>query len=278
MNKSINRKEILERLHKTINEKKPILVSTCGNGLIAKCAEIGGTDLILIAGSSKSRLMGLPTTPMGYINDDIMALYKEISNVVRDTPIIAGLDALDPTRMDLDVLLKEVVSVGYVGVLNFPSLSPLIGHERRLVRESVGLGFEREVEMMRLAKARDLFTMAYAYNPGDAKCMAEAHVDVLVAHVGMTKGGLVGSRAATLEKAATFAQEIIDVVKSVDSQIICLSHGGPFSSPESTKYLYKHTEALGFVGASSIERIPIEKAIIDIVTQFKSVPIADADK
>ncbi len=274
MARRFTRKETIQNLKRTNAGGKPILVACCGAGIIAKCAAIAGADIIMTACTSKSRLMGLPTTPMGNVNEDMMKLFAEISNVVKDTPIIASLDALDPTRMDLTPLVEEASAVGYSGVLNYPTLGPLVGHERRQVRESVGLGFEREVEMMRVAKEKDLFTIAYAFNPEDAKRMAEAHVDCLVAHVGSTGGGLAGFKAAALKEAAQLAQKIIDVTKSVDPNIICLSHGGPFATPEDTGYLYEHTDAVGFVGASSIERIPIENAIKEVITQFKSVPLS----
>jgi predicted TIM-barrel enzyme len=258
MAKKFTREEVLERLKHTNTQGKPILVACCGAGIIAKCAELAGADIIMTACTSKSRLMGLPTTPMGNANDEMLKLFPEIANVVEQTPIIASLDASDPTRMDLTSFIDHVATVGYSGVLNYPTLSPLRGHERRQVRESVGLGFDREAQMMRMARAHDLFTIAYAFNPEDAKLMAEAQVDCLVAHV---------------QEAAEWAQRIIDVTKSIDQNIICLAHGGPFATPEDTQYLYAHADAVGFVGASSIERIPIEKAIKDVVSTFKSIPL-----
>lgn len=278
MARRFTREETIERLKKTNAVGKPLLIACCGAGIIAKCAALAGADIIMTACTSRARLMGLPTTPMGNVNNDMMELFPEISNVVKDTPIIASLEAHDPRIMDLTELIEEAAEVGYSGVLNYPTLSPLLGHERRMVRESVGLGFEREVEMMRIAKERDLFTIAYAFNPEDAKTMAQAHVDCLVAHVGSTGGGLAGFKASALKDAAELAQKIIGVTKSVDSTIICISHGGPFATPEDTRYLYEHTDAVGFVGASSIERIPIENAIKEVVTQFRSIPLGRNQK
>lgn len=267
------RQEIFERLKKSRQEGKPILVACCGIGLIAKCAELAGADLIMTACTSKSRLMGLPTTVMGDANGDMLALCAEISHVVRKTPLIASLDASDP-RWDLRVLLEKAAAAGYSGVLNYPTISPLLAHDRRLVRESVGLGFEREVEMMRLAREMGLATVAYTFNPEDAQKMAAVPTDCLVAHVGSTTGGLAGFRAFSLAEGAEWAQKIIAAARAVNPGILFLAHGGPFSSPEDTRYMYEHTDAVGFVGASSIERIPIEKAIKETVTQFKSIPLA----
>ena len=273
MAKKFGRKDIHERLKKTVSAGEPILVACCGAGIIAKCAALSGADIIMTACTSKSRLMGLPTTPMGNVNEDMVALFPEISNVVKETPIIASLDACDPRTMDLSVLLGKIRKAGYSGVLNYPTLSPLVGHERRRARESLGLGFGREVEMMKIARDMDLFTFAYAFNPEDATQMADVPVDCLVAHVGTTGGGLLGSKTRSLEDGALWAQEIMGAARACDEEILCLAHGGPFSSPEETRYLYEHTDAVGFVGASSIERIPIEKAIKDVVMRFKSIPL-----
>ena len=194
MGKKFTGKEVCESLRQTNEEGKPILVACCGAGILAKCAELAGADIIMTACTSKSRLMGLPTTPMGNTNLDMLDLCKEISMVVKNAPIIASLEALDPT-WDLATLADRASAAGYSGILNYPTLSPLLNHERRLVRESVGLGFAREVEMMKVAKAKGMFTIAYCFNPVDAKQMANAHVDALVAHVGSTGGGLVGFKA-----------------------------------------------------------------------------------
>jgi predicted TIM-barrel enzyme len=272
MAKRFKREEVIERLKKTNAEGKPILVACCGAGIIAKCAEIGGADIIMTACTSKSRLMGFPTTQMGDVNADMLKLCREISNVVKDTPIVTSLDAGDPT-WDLGQLIDEVASVGYSGVLNYPTWGQLFGHEKRRIKESYGLGFGREVEMMEVAKEKGLFTIAYAWHPDDAKLLAKAHVDCLVAHCGTTIGGLVSFEVASLKEAAESAQKIIEATKAIDPNIICLSHGGPFATPEDTKYLYRHTDSTGFLGASSIERIPIEKAIKEVVTQFKSIPL-----
>ena len=273
MSRKFSREEIWERLEQTHADGKPILVACCGAGIIAKCAELAGADIIMTACTSKSRLMGLPTTPMGNANDDMIRLFPEIPNVVNDTPVIASLDACDPTRLDLNVLIDQIASVGYSGVLNYPTLGPLAGHERRMTRESMGLGFGREVEMMRIAMKKGLFTFAYAFNPGDAALMAQARVDCLVAHVGTTGKGMTGATTKSQEEGAKYAQEIIDATKPVEHRMIYLSHGGPFATPEDTRSLYEHTEAIGFVGASSIERIPVEKAIKDVVSDFKSIPL-----
>ena len=267
------REEILRRLNKTISESKPIIAAGCSAGLIAKCAEIGGADLIVAYSTGKTRLMGLPTTVIGDSNPTTLNMCDELQNVIKDTPIIAGVEGGDPRKLDLRELITPFIQIGYSGIINFPTIA-LSGESRIAAKESVGLGYKREVDMIKVAHEMNIFTMAYAFSPTESKLMAEANVDCIVAHAGRTKGGLVGFKDFLgREKAAELVQEIIDAAKSVNPNMICLAHGGPFASPEDTEYLYEHTDSKGFVGASSIERIPIEKAVIEVVRGFKSIPI-----
>jgi predicted TIM-barrel enzyme len=276
LGRTFSRDEILERLRKTLEQGKPILGAGCSAGIVAKCAEIGGADLIIVYSTGLSRLMGLPTTLYGSMdsNAKTLSMFEELDNVVKDTPIIGGVDASDPTCLDLEKLLTKFVSTGFSGIINYPTMGEYGDREPtcryRRERESQGLGWTREIEMMKLARKRNIFTMAYVYNPDDSKDMAEILVDVIVAHVGGTGGGLAGYKAGSLAEAAKLAQKIIDAAKSVDQDIICIAHGGPFSEPADTEYLYEHTDSVGFVGASSIERLPIEKAVTNTVRDFKS--------
>ena len=273
MSRQFSREEILERLRKTTTAGKPILVACCGAGIIAKCAELGGADIIMTVCTSKSRLMGLPTTTLGDPNNDVLALSHEIDNVVKDTPIIAGIDALDPRYWDLRKLINRYTEVGYCGLINYPTIATYYGEHKRAIRESVGLGFSREVEMVRIAHEMNIFTLAYVFNIDDAKRMVEAGVDCIIPHAGTTTGGVAGFKAVSKEEAIRLVQDIIAASKNINPDIIPLAHGGPFASPEDTEYLYQHSEAVGFLGASSIERIPIERAIMDVVQRFKAVPI-----
>lgn len=273
MRKKFNRKEILERLNRTIEEGKPIIGTGASAGIIAKCAEKGGADLIIVYSTGKSRLMGLPTTRLGDSNTITLGMADEMLNVVKNTPIIGGIEATDPTTMDLDLLVDKFMQVGYSGLINFPTVGMFSSY--RVKREAVGLGFPREVEMVKIARDKEIFTMAYVFNPEDTKEMVEAGIDCICPHVGPTKGGLVGydKLAYTLDDAVKAIQQMVDVAKSINPDVIALSHGGPIETPEETKYLYEKSDGVvGYVGASSIERIPVERAIIDIVSKFKSVP------
>jgi predicted TIM-barrel enzyme len=271
---SFTRQEILDRLRKTIRERRPVIASGCSNGLIAKSAEAGGTDLLIVYSTGKSRMMGLPTTSIGHANLVTLDMFDEIANVVNDTPIIGGAEGVDPTFMSLKKLINRFRDTGFAGMINFPTIGMLL--ERSAMREDAGLGFSREVEMVRLARSMDYFTLAYVFTVEQAEAMAKAGVDVLVPHVGWTVGGLVGrssKSAPSFEQAAEAVQTMIDKAQAIHPECICLAHGGPYSSPEDTVRLYAETTAVGFVGASSIERIPVERAVRDAVAAFKAVPL-----
>lgn len=274
MGKRFTRREILEKLKKTISEGNPILAAGCSAGIIAKCAELGGADLIMVYSSGKARLRGLQTTLVKDSNAVTLEMYEEIQNVVEDTPIIAGIEATEsPAGRDLAELVKRFTDTGYSGIINFPTYGFVSDETWRKNKEAEGLGFSREIEMIRRARDMDIFTMAYVFYPQDARAMAEGGVDCMVPHAGGTTGGLVGFKSSPLEDAVIIVQKMIEVTMEVNSDIICLAHGGPFAAPEDTRYLYEHTDATGFVGASSVERIPVERAVKGIVEQFKSIPL-----
>jgi predicted TIM-barrel enzyme len=288
MGMKLNRKEILDRLKKEIREKRPILGAGCSTGLIAKCAELGKTDLIIVYSTGKSRVMGLPTTMTMFGNSNFMTLemYDELANVVKNTPIIAGIEANDHYCLDLEVSLRRFLDKGFNGVINFPTVGLYenlidggMAFRKYTEKEARGYGvahwgWSREVEMIRMLHDWDVFTMAYVLSPADAKEMAEAGADVICPHVGPTMGGLAGfTPLGGLDELLKKAQEMMEAAKKVNPDVICLVHGGPFYSPESTKAIYEKTDAQGFVGASSIERIPVEKAVINECKGYKSIPM-----
>ncbi len=271
MGKMFTRQEVLDRLNHAIDLGQAILGAGCSNGLVAKCAEIGGADLIIVYSTGRSRMMGLPTSRLGDSNAITLEMADEIGNVVEDTPLVAGVEGTDPTRRDLVRLLTRFKDRGYSGVINFPSITGY-GDYYRHRREKVGYGFEREVEMIRTARSLDIFTMAYVYSIDDALQMIEAHVDCIAAHVGPTTGGMAGVQYDdSLGFALDQVSAMVRAAKKAKSDVICLAHGGPFAEPEDTRPLYDIPGLVGFVGASSVERIPIERAVTDVVRRFKQV-------
>ncbi len=272
MGRRFPREEILSRLKKVTEEGKPIIAAGSSAGIIAKCAELGGADLIMVYSSGRSRIQGFKTTIVENSNAVTLEMFEEINNVVQDTPIIGGIDTTDPPAKNLAELVKTFIDTGFSGIINFPTYGFFDDEAWRREREANGIGFSREIDLIRTAREMEVFTMAYVFFPADARAMAEAGVNCMVPHTGGTSGGLVGfdSLAAPLEEAVASVQTMIDATKQVNPDIICLAHGGRIATPEDTGYLYEHTEAVGFVGASSIERIPVEKAVTEVVRQFKN--------
>jgi predicted TIM-barrel enzyme len=266
MGKVFTRKAILEQLRKTITKGEPIIGAGCSAGIIAKCAELGGADLIITYSTGKSRFMGLQTTVLPNSNNLTLGMFEEISRVVKKIPIIAGVEASDSSERSLNDLLMRFMNIGFSGIINFPTVG-YIDPTSKLREEK---GFPKEIELIRLAHENDVFTMAYVFYPCDAVAMALAGVDVLVPHVGGTAGGEAGFRSISHEKAVKKIQEIIKACEKVRSDLIFLGHGGPFAEPSDTDFLYRCTKCVGFVGASSIERIPIERAVKLTVMEFKS--------
>lgn len=274
MGRQYAREEVIARIKAVVAGGRPVVGAGCSCGLIARCAEIGGADVVLVYSTGKSRLMGLPTTRMGDSNAITLSLADEIWNATADVPIIGGVDPADPFRLDMERLLRQFSDKGFSGVINFPSIVGLGDYYRRR-RDKVGLGFQREVELVATARRMGLFTMAYVYAPADVRPFIEAGVDCVVAHVGPTEGGLQGVKYEnTLDGAIDQVNAIVSAALELDPATIPLAHGGPFAEPEDTSVLYTRTRVVGFVGASSIERIPIERAVTDVVKRFKGVPAA----
>jgi predicted TIM-barrel enzyme len=287
MSTRIERKEILDRLKKEMSENRPILGAGCSAGIMAKCAEIGRADLIIVYSTGRTRMMGLPTTMItGTSNPVTLQMVDELTNVVKNTPIIAGIEANDIYCLDLEDSLKRFVDKGFSGAINFPTVAlyeNLIegGMALRKFTEALAPGYgvkhwgwSREVEMIRILHEWDMFTMSYVFAPPDAVAMVNAGVDVVCVHVGPTMGGLTGyAPTEDMDKLLSKAQDVMNAARDARPDVICLIHGGPFYDPESTKVVYEKTDAVGFVAASAIERIPVEKAVVTVCKDYKQLPM-----
>jgi predicted TIM-barrel enzyme len=277
MVKQYTRNEVAARLQATLAAGKAIMMAGAGNGLSAKCAELGGIDLIVIYNSGKFRMDGLPSIaglmPYGNANDIVLELgERHVFPAVKDTPVLAGICGTDPTR-NMRQFLEHVQDVGFSGVINYPTVSRFDGNIRRDL-ESVGLGFAREVEMIAMARETSLYTTCYVRTPEESRQMAEAGVDLIVPHVGLTTGGTIGAgHALPMDEAVKVTQEMIDAARAVNPNVIALAHGGPFEGPEQVAYVLESSDAQGFVGASSFERLPVEQAIVGLVKEFKKLRV-----
>jgi predicted TIM-barrel enzyme len=277
-----SRTEVGSRLAATIRAGNAIIVAGAGNGLSAKCAELGGIDLIIIYNSGRFRMDGMPSIagllPYGNANDIVLELgERHVLPAVRTTPVFAGVCGTDPTR-DMRRFLRQVVDAGFSGVINYPTVARFDGEIRRDL-ESVGLGFARETEMIAVARELDLYTTCYVRTPDESRQMATAGVDLIVPHVGLTSGGTIGAtHALTLEQAAASTQAMITAAREINPEVLALAHGGPIAEAEQVAYILEHTEAQGFVGASSMERLPVERAIVQVVKTLKSLELRRAKR
>lgn len=269
------RRVLLEQLQDKVRRREPLIGAGAGTGLSAKCEEAGGVDLIVIYNSGRYRMAGRGSLAglMAYDNANqiVLDMAHEVLPVVKRTPVLAGVNGTDPF-MIMDVLLEELKRLGFAGVQNFPTVGLFDGTFRANLEET-GMGYALEVEMIRQAHQHDLLTTPYVFSADDAVAMAQAGADMIVAHMGLTTGGTVG---AATSKSLTACPELIDTwaeaALRVRKDIIVLCHGGPISSPEDAAFVLKSCKHChGFYGASSIERLPVEAAIIEQTRRFKQL-------
>ena len=269
--------QVAARMAAVLKAGSPIIAAGAGNGLSAKCAELGGIDLIIIYNSGRYRMDGMPSIaglmPYGNANDIVLELgERHVLPAVKTTPVLAGVCGTDPTR-DMRRFLRQIVETGFSGVINYPTVARFEGSVRRDL-ESVGLGFARETEMIAMARDLDLYTTCYVRTPDESRQMAAAGVDLVVPHVGLTTGGTIGAKnAVSLEEAAAATQAMILAARAVNPAVIALAHGGPIAEPEEVAFVLTHTDAQGFVGASSMERLPVERAIVKVVQDLKALTL-----
>jgi predicted TIM-barrel enzyme len=271
------RQAILDRLRSKIAGGKPIIGGGAGIGLSAKMSEAAGIDLLVIYNSGRFRMGGRGSLagmmPYGDANAIVMEMAREVIPVARHTPVLAGVCGTDPFRV-MSLFLRDVQNAGFSGVQNFPTVG-LFDGTIRLGLEETGMGFGLEVDMIRLARQLDLLTTPYAFNPDEAADMARAGADILIPHMGLTTKGAIGARTAvSLDEAANRVQAMHDAARCVNKEILVLCHGGPIAEPADAQYILDHTEGIvGFYGASSMERLPVEPAIANRVREFTELVI-----
>lgn len=271
------RTEILADLKAKIARHEPIIGGGAGTGLSAKCEEEGGIDLIVIYNSGRYRMAGRGSLagmmPYGDANAIVVEMASEVLPVVKHVPVLAGVCGTDPFRQ-MPYFLKQIRDMGFAGVQNFPTVGLIDGIMRANLEET-GMSFGLEVEMIRLARELDLLTSPYCFNPQEAADMARAGADILVPHLGLTTSGSIGAKTAVaLEAAPALVQAMHDAAKAINPDIIVLCHGGPIAEPADAAYVIANTEGIvGFYGASSMERLPTERALVETVRQFKNIPV-----
>ena len=271
----IERATLLKRFHTMVQEGTPIIGGGAGTGLSAKCEEAGGIDLIVIYNSGRYRMAGRGSLAgvlaYGNANEIVMEMAREVLPVVLRTPVLAGVNGTDPF-CNFDHFLDQVKAVGFSGIQNFPTVGLIDGVFRSNLEET-GMSYDLEVDVVRLARSKDLLTTPYVFDAGQARLMAGAGADIIVAHMGLTTGGSIGAETAmTLDEAANRVSEIAQAALSVRDDVIVLCHGGPISSPEDAALILRSCrQCHGFYGASSMERLPAEVALVEQTRRFKEI-------
>jgi predicted TIM-barrel enzyme len=269
------RSALVEKFQDMKRRRVPIVGGGAGTGLSAKCEEAGGIDLIVIYNSGRYRMAGRGSLSgllaYGNANEVVMEMAREILPVVQRTPVLAGVNGTDPFLM-ADHFLEQVKAVGFAGVQNFPTVG-LIDGTFRANLEKTGMSYGLEIDMIRKAREKDLLTTPYVFNTGEAKAMAEAGADIVVCHLGLTTGGSIGAEIALkLKDCPALVDEWSEAALKVNKDIIVLVHGGPVAEPDDAAFVLNNTaNCHGFYGASSMERLPTERALTEQTRKFKSV-------
>ena len=272
---TMTRKEIIAKFKDEVKNGKILVGVGAGTGITAKSSEAGGADMLIIYNSGRYRMAGRGSLAgllsYGDANQIVVEMGSEVLPVVKNTPVLAGVCGTDPFRV-MDVYLKQLKDQGFNGVQNFPTVGLIDGVFRQNLEET-GMGYGLEVEMIKKAHELDMLTTPYVFDEEQAKAMAEAGADILVAHMGLTTKGTIGAKTAlTLDDCVKKIEAIIKAGKSVNPDIMVICHGGPIAEPEDAAYVMERTEGIdGFFGASSIERFAAEKGIKEQTASFKSI-------
>lgn len=277
------RTEIISKLKKQVDDKSKIIgVATC-SGMTAKYVQTGGADIILALNSSKFRQMGRSSLagylPFSNSNDLVMnEASREVLPISKNIPVIFGLNASDPTK-NMDEYIEYIKNIGFSGINNYPTVGLLDGKFREYLEEN-NLGYEKEVEAISIAKQKDLFTLAFVFDELQAVKMLEVGTDAICVHLGFTQGGLLGAKKLlSLDEARIKAERILNICDEYNPDIIKLIYGGPIKNPIDVEYMFNNnSKIMGYIGGSSFERIPSEKAIINITKAFKKFDISSEEE
>ena len=270
-----DRKSLMDKFQDMKRRRIPIVGGGAGTGLSAKCEEMGGIDLIVIYNSGRYRMAGRGSLSgllaYGNANDIVMDMAKEVLPMATRTPVLAGVNGTDPFCI-FDKFLDDLKAIGFSGIQNFPTVG-LIDGTLRANLEETGMSYGQEVDLIRLAHAKDMLTTPYVFNADEAQAMAKAGADIIVCHLGLTTGGSIGSKTSLkLEDCPALVDEWSQSALRANKDAIVIVHGGPVSSPEDAEFILKNTRNChGFYGASSMERLPAEVALTEQTRKFKAI-------
>ena len=273
--KQWTRQEVLGKLGAKIAARKPIIGGGAGTGISAKCEEAGGIDLIVIYNSGRYRMAGRGSLAgllaYGNANEIVVEMAREVLPVVKNTPVLAGINGTDPFAL-WDLFLDELRDLGFAGVQNFPTVGLIDGVFRQNLEET-GMGYDLEIEAIKRAREKNLLTTPYVFGARDAVEMTKAGADIIVCHMGLTTKGAIGAKTSkSMQECVAAIDEWTAAARAIREDVIVLCHGGPIATPEDAEYILKHCRGVqGFYGASSMERLPTERAIKAQVEEFGKI-------
>jgi predicted TIM-barrel enzyme len=266
----MNLHDFLERLADARRQGQPLICAGVGSGVTAKGAVEGGADLLAVYNTAVYRIMGLPTALAFLPYDDANRLTFEalpqVTAAAGSTPVLAGIGAHDP-RVDLERVLLKAAEWRVAGVTNEPFIG-IYSPDLRAQLEAAGLGFEREVSLIRQAANQDLLTLGWVFDSSQAIAMAEAGAHLLGINLGLTSLGT--KDPSRLEQAVRTLDEIIKAARGVRGSVLTLIHGGPFNDPETVAAALDATGADGYVTGSTAEASPVRAAVADTVRRFRA--------
>jgi predicted TIM-barrel enzyme len=278
----IERQPLLHKFHAMVAARQPIIGGGAGTGLSARCEEAAGIDLIVIYNSGRYRMAGRASAAgllaYGNANEIVVEMAGEVLPVVRHTPVLAGVNGTDPFVI-MPVFLRRLKDMGFSGVQNFPTVGIIDGTFRQSLEET-GINFASEVDMIAQAHALDLLTMPYVFSADEAVQMTRCGADFIVPHMGVTVGGNIGATSSkTLEQSVVLIDAWAEAARKIRKDVIVLAHGGPIATPQDLAWVLQHSaHCNGFLGASSMERLPTEIAIAEQVGRFRKVSHSAIDE
>ena len=269
------RKALMEKFQDMKRRRIPIVGGGAGTGLSAKCEEEGGIDLIVIYNSGRYRMAGRGSLSgvlaYGNANEIVVEMAREVLPVTKRTPVLAGVNGTDPFCL-FDPFLDQLKAMGFSGIQNFPTVGLIDGVFRANLEET-GMSYGLEVDLIRLARSKDMLTTPYVFNAGEAEAMAKAGADIIVCHLGLTTGGSIGSQTSLkLADCPALVDAWAEAALKVNKDAIIIVHGGPVSMPVDAQFILSNTKNChGFYGASSMERLPTEVALVEQTRAFKGL-------
>jgi len=269
------RDKIIGKLQATLNANGVILDAFCGSGITAKMAANGGADMVTTHILAFYRMQGLSSMagylPIGDANSITLDIGQSyFRRVVPDTPLFAGILCCDPTR-DMQQFVHTLIAAGFDGIMNCPTVALIDGQYRKDLEET-GLGYFHEIDILSYAASQDIYTKAFCTNSEEAMAMAEVGVDNIVVHFGNSSGGSIGSSTVlALEDMVERAGVVCEAIDNKFPGKVITVHGGSIESADNFAALLKEVPRLdGYIGGSSLERLPIEEAVPKAVEAFKS--------